>query len=404
MPATLKRSLSLFHIVLYGMGTTIGAGIYALVGEISGIAGYLAPASFLVASLLASLTALSFAELSGRYPQAAGAALYTEKGFSSTYLALAIGLLVCMAGIVSSSALIHAFVGYLAVYIDINASALIIITTLLIGTLAIWGIAESVTVASMITLVEIGGLLLIIFVSRHAYLTLPAHFTSMIPALNQQHLLAVSGGAILAFYAFIGFEDMVEVTEETKDASHTLPKAILMTIAITSLIYLLVMTAAILSMPPTELAKSKTPLSLIYEKHTGHTSSLLNIIGMVAVINGAIIQMIMSSRVLYGLSHRGQLPKALGVIHPRTHTPVIATIAVIALILLLALTGKLVSLAEMTSMLVLVTYSVVNLSLWRIKKKHPRVDGIFYIPRIIPLLAFTVCIGFVMSQISKLLL
>lgn len=399
----LNRTLSLHQMVLYGLGTTIGAGIYALVGEIAGLAGYLAPLAFLVASLLAALTALSFAELCGRFPQAAGAALYTEKGLGSQRLAVTVGLMVCLAGMVSGAALINAFAGYLQAYLGGQREWLLLTTTLLIGALALWGIAESVTVASIITVVEIGGLLLVIGVSSDAYTRLPAVWPDMLPAMDMASLMAVSGGAMLAFYAFIGFEDMVEVAEEVKDVKRTLPRAILLTIVITTVLYLLVMLAAILTLPPATLATSKTPLALVYATQTGHDSPLLDMIGMIAVMNGAIIQMIMASRVLYGLGSRGQLPAILSVVHPRTQTPVMATAVVTGLILLLALTGRLVSLAELTSLIVLGTYSMVNLSLWRLKKHAPRVEGIFHVPRPVPLLAFIVCSGFVLLQLAEYL-
>ncbi|MBE9564874.1 MAG: amino acid permease, partial [Proteobacteria bacterium] len=155
---SLKRTLSLPMMVLYGLGTTIGAGIYALIGEIAGVAGYFAPISFLVASLMAGLTAISFAELCGRFPQAAGAAVYVKQGFSSNGLSTIVGLLVIAAGLASASALINGFVGYLHQFIGVDRILVIVLLTLVLGGIAAWGIAESVAIASLITVVEIGGL------------------------------------------------------------------------------------------------------------------------------------------------------------------------------------------------------------------------------------------------------
>jgi basic amino acid/polyamine antiporter, APA family len=398
---TLKRTLTLPHMVLYGLGTTIGAGIYALIGEIAGIAGYLAPAAFLLAALLASLTALSFAELSGRFPKAAGAALYTQQGFSSPKLAVVIGLMVCLAGIVSSAALINGFIGYLREYIDTDRWMLIVGITLVITSIAIWGIAESVTMAAIITCIEIAGLLTIVWVSRNALSELPIRLPELIPSADKASWLAISGGAILAFYAFIGFEDMVEVAEEVKDVKRTLPIAILMTIVITTFLYMAIMLAAVLALGPEQLAGSEAPLALLYETQTGNKANMINIIGMIAIINGAIIQIIMSSRILYGLSSRGQLPEILGKIHPRTQTPVIATALVASIILVLALLGRLAVLAEMTSLIVLMTFSVVNLSLWRIKQHSPRMEGVICVPAFLPLTGFLVCIGFVTLKLAE---
>jgi len=385
-------------MVLYGLGTTIGAGIYALVGVIAGIAGYWAPVAFLIAAILAGLTACSFAELSGRYPQAAGSALYTQKAFNKEKFSLVIGLMVCAAGIFSAAALINSLVNYLLIYIQHDRAALILFLTMFIGGIAIWGIVESVTIAATITLIEIAGLLSIIVVSRESFLDLPDLLPEMIPPVSFSSILTLSSAAILAFYAFIGFEDMVEVAEEVKDADTTLPLAILITIGVTTIIYICIMLAAILSLHPSALAESKAPLSLVFSSQTGLKSDFLTIIAMIAVLNGAIIQIIMSSRVLYGLSSRKQLPSIFSRINKRTHTPVVATLTVMALIALLATLGNLPKLATFTSLLVVSVYALVNLSLWVIKKESPRVDGVFCIPRAIPLLSFILCIAFIAAQ------
>ena len=154
-PVTLKRSLSLTMLVLYGLGTTIGAGIYALIGEIAGVAGYLAPFSFLVAALLAGVTALGFAELAARFPRAAGEALYVREGVGSTTLSTFTGLLVVLAGLVSAAAMINGFVGYLHQFMQTDRAVVIVVVTLTLGAAAAWGIAESVLIASLITLVEV---------------------------------------------------------------------------------------------------------------------------------------------------------------------------------------------------------------------------------------------------------
>lgn len=158
---TLKRSLSLPLLVLYGLGTTIGAGIYALLGELAGASGYMAPASFLLASFMAALTAFSFAELSGRFPRCAGAALYVREGFDSERLSTLVGLLVIGAGLVSSAALVIAFTGYLHDFMGLDRLTIIIAVCVLLGITAAWGIAESVFIAASITIIEIGGLLLL---------------------------------------------------------------------------------------------------------------------------------------------------------------------------------------------------------------------------------------------------
>jgi amino acid transporter len=396
---SLKRTLSLPMMVLYGLGTTIGAGIYALIGEVAGVAGYFAPVSFLIASLLAGFTAISFAELCARFPRAAGAALYVKQGFASERLSTIVGLLVITAGLVSASALVNGFVGYLHQFIGIERVIAIVLVTLLLGSIAAWGIAESVTIASLITVVEIGGLLLVIAVSGEGLSTFSARWTELIPSADITSWGGIYLGVILSFYAFIGFEDMVVVAEEVKEVKRTLPLAILLTLGTTTLIYMLLMVTAVLSIPPAEFASSEAPLARLYEYHTGEKAIIISVIGMFAIINGALIQMIMASRVLYGLSSRGQLPDLLGVVHHRTRTPLIATAVATVIVLILSLTGRLASLAEATSIIMLMVFSIVNLALWRIKRRDPNPVDVRVFPAWVPVTGFSVSFVFVLIEV-----
>ena len=401
---TLKRSLSLPMMVLYGLGTTIGAGIYALVGEIANVAGYYAPVSFLIASLLAGFTAISFAELCARFPYAAGAALYVKQAFASNRLSTLVGLFVIAAGVVSTAALANGFIGYLHQFVNIDRNIAIILVIALLGIIAAWGIAESVTIASLITVLEIGGLLLVISVSGDGLLALPERWPELIPPADMTAWSGIYLGTLLSFYAFIGFDDMVDVAEEVKDVKHTLPAAILLTLGITTILYIVLMTTAVLSLPPAELAASKTPLVQLYEFHTGEKAVLISVIGMFAIINGALIQMIMASRVIYGMSSRGQLPALLATVHQRTQTPVIATALVTSIVLVLALIGRLASLAEITSTIMLTIFSLVNLALWRIKHKDPHPEGVKIFPVWIPVTGFFVSSVFVLNELIGLLI
>ncbi len=402
-PVKLKRSLSLTMLTLYGLGTTIGAGIYALMGEIAGLAGYYAPLSFVIASILAGFTALSFAELSSRYPRAAGAALYVSQGFGSRRFSTVIGLFVVLAGLVSAAALINGFFNHLQQFMMVDRVMSILLITLILGAVAGWGISESVAVASMITLIEIGGLLLVITVSSDALAALPSRWRELIPSADLASWQGIFFGAILSFYAFIGFEDMVDVAEEVKDVKRKLPLAILLTLAITMLLYVLLMTAAVLSLPPSDIASSGVPLAYLYEYHSGQKATVIMVIGMFAVINGALIQMIMAARVLYGLSSRGQLPAQLSVVHQRTRTPLIATFIATLIVLLLALIGSLLSLAEATSIVMLTIFSILNLALWRIKQRDPTPVGAIIFPAWVPILGFLVSSAFVLGKLFSVM-
>ncbi|MEQ8861515.1 MAG: APC family permease [Pseudomonadales bacterium] len=402
--ARLKRALDLPMLTLYGLGTTIGAGIYALVGEIAGVAGYGAPLSFLIASIVAGFTACSFAELASRFPQAAGAALYVQQGFGLRQVALVVGLLVILAGVVSSAALVNGFTGYLQTYVDVPRGATIVAVTVALGALAAWGIAQSVTVAAVITVVETGALALVVAVGAPELAALPERWPEFLPgAASGVSAGAVLLGVTLAFYAFIGFEDMVDVAEEVKNVQRTLPRAILLTLGISTVLYLLLMTTALLAMTPGELAASGAPVATLFESHTGRSAVAIGVIAMFAIINGALVQIVMASRVLYGLSSRGQLPAALSRVHGTTRTPVIATIVAAGAVLGLAWYGRLGGLASTTSLIMLTIFAAVNLALWRIKGHQPTPDGAYAFPRAFPAIGFVLSAAFVIRELVLLL-
>jgi len=400
-PVTLKRSLSLPMLVLYGLGTTIGAGIYALIGEIAGVAGYLAPVSFLIAALLAGVTALGFAELAARFPRAAGEALYVREGVGSVALSTLTGLLVVLAGLVSAAAMINGFVGYLQEFLRSDRAVVIFMVTVSLGAAAAWGIAESVLIASLVTLVEVGGLIWVIVVSGEAAAASASAWSHLLP-LDGAAWQGAFGAALLAFYAFIGFEDMVNVAEEVRDVRRNLPLAILLTLVITTVLYVLLMLTAVFALPPAELAASQAPLAHLYEQVTGRPATVISLIGMFAIINGALIQIVMAARVLYGLSVMAQLPAALGRVSARTRTPLLATVLVTLVVLGLALVGRIAVLAEMTSVTMLLVFALVNLALWRIKRRQPSAPGVRVLPSWVPVAAFLVCTGFVLAKALQL--
>jgi amino acid transporter len=400
-PDKLNRALNLPMLTLYGLGTTIGAGIYALVGEIAGVAGYRAPLSFLVASLVAGLTACSFAELAARFPRAAGAALYVQQGFGTVRLSVLVGGLVVIAGVVSSAALVNGFTGYAQSYLDVDRVWIIVAITLVLGGVAGWGIAQSVTVAALITLVEVGGLLLVIGVGSEQLADLPDRWHEFLPGPGSAGSVLL--GVTLAFYAFIGFEDMVDVAEEVKNVRKTMPRAILLTLGGSTLMYLLLMITALLAMPPESLAASSAPLATLYEAQTGRSALVISVIAMFAIINGALVQIIMASRVLYGLSSRGQAPAFLGRVNAATRTPLPATALATASVLGLALYGRLGPLANGTSVIMLTIFALVNLALWRLKGSSHAPAQAYEFPRTFPLLGFALSSAFVVRELILLL-
>ncbi len=394
----LDRSLGFGLLLLYGVGTTVGAGIYALVGEIVAIAGWLAPWSFVVASLMAGLTAMSFAELSGRHPRAAGTALYVQEGLGSQALARLVGVLVILSGTVSSAALVNGMTGYVHTFLQVPDALLIPMVVLALAAIAVWGIEQSAWVAGMISVIEVGGLVWIILLSLSSTDLAAVDWMAFRP--HGGAVLPVLAGAVLSFYAYIGFEDMVEVAEEVRDVRRTLPRAILATLVLTSLIYVLLLVAVLVAVGPEVLAGAAAPLVVVHGALTDGGGRLLGVIALLAIVNGALIQIVMASRVVYGLASRGQLPAVFAYVEPRLRTPVVATLAVAGAILVLALLGHLSGLAETTSVLMLTVFALANLALWRLKGRSTAPAGVWQVPRPLPLLGFVVCTWFVGHAIS----
>jgi len=400
--APLSRRLNLPLLTFYGLGTTIGAGIFVLIGKVAGRAGMWTPVSFLVASLLAAFTAFSFAELVARYPRSAGEAIYVREGFRSHRLALAVGLMVALSGTISSAAIVVGSIGYINEFVALpHVPGVIIVLALLTG-LAAWGIGESVTAASIFTVLEIGGLILVAWVARSGLGDLPARAGELLPPPDGAAWIAIMAGAMLAFYAFLGFEDIVNVAEEAKDATRTMPLAILLTLLVTALLYVLIALVAVLSVAPAELVESAAPLALIYERGAGGGSRVVSAIAVFAVLNGALIQMIMASRVIYGLADQGELPAMLAWVHPRLHTPLAATALIAAAVLVLALRFPLERLAESTSAVVLVVFALVNLALVLIKRRRePAPPRVRVYPIWVPAVGFAISTGFLAAQLLR---
>ncbi len=387
---SLKRSVTLTGMMFYGIGTILGAGIYVLTGKVSLYAGYFTPFSFLFSGILAAFTGLSYAELASRYPKSAGEVYYVHKAFNLKTLSRVVGALVIISGLVSGATLVRGFVGYWEYFFSWETWVVILFITSLLGILAGWGIGPSIVIIILITIVEILGLVLVIYYGVQSptfelftnNLKLDDFFNSF---------SGIMTGTVLAFYAFIGFEDMVNLAEEVKEPKRNIPWAIIGAMAISSLLYILVSTVAVSTIDLASLRNTDAPMALIIERTSSLSPKIIGFIGLVAIINGALVQMIMASRVLYGMGKQGLIHHFFARVNRYTRTPLFSTFVVCLIILSLALFFPVETLAKFASLVILVVFTLINLSLIFIKKRIGPDPGAFYVPIIIPIIGTTLC-------------
>jgi amino acid transporter len=371
--AELQRSISLPLLLFYGLGTILGAGIYVLTGVVAGHAGLFTPLSFLLAAMVAAPTAYSYAKLSARYPKSAGEAVYAREAFNRDWLAQGVGLMVVCVGIISAATICRGFVGYLQVFVDLPVWLIVFSLVIILTLLSAYGVFASVGVAAAIALVELAGLAIIIFGGF-----LYGDFKSMplAPTGLQVVWPGIFIGALLAFYAFIGFEDIVNMAEETIDPRRNLPLAVMGSLLIASLLYFLVAFIAIATVPLAQLANHEAPMALVVEHHGLVSPRVISVISMLAVINGALVQIIMASRVTYGVAQMNNALGRLGQVNRRTRTPVYATLLVGAVVLALALSFEVEALATFTSIVTLAIFFMVNSSLILVSTPRLQLESI----------------------------
>jgi amino acid transporter len=399
--AQLKRSLNLPLLVLYGLGTTIGAGIYVLVGAAAGRAGLYAPAAFVLAAIGTAPAAASYAELAGRYPVSAGEAAYVRAGFNSRTMSLITGWLVIISGTVASATVAIGCAGYIRTFFDIPMPVLITGVIICMGLAAAWGILESVLLAALFTLVEAGGLIALVGAGFVMTPEIVARLPETIPTSGDLSVWSgVAGAGLLAVFAFIGFEDMVNVAEETKNPGRTMPWAIFLTLGITALLYVLVTSVAVLTVPPEELARSRAPLSMVYERLTNTPATVIGGIAVFATLNTILVQIIMASRVVYGMADQGTMPAIFNRVSPVTRTPLHATATIVAACLVLALLIPLERLAELTSQIILGIWALVCLALVLVKLHgEPAPETAFVVGMWVPLCGVATSTVFIIISI-----
>lgn len=379
MADALKRRLGLGLLTAYGVGVMVGAGIYVLVGTVVGHAGIWAPLAFVLAGLVALFSALSYAEFATRLPEAAGQAAYIERGFSSRGLGVLAGLAIALTGVVSAAAVLRGGVGYLVTFVDLPEPWLIAGIGLALTLVAVVGVLESLALIALLTVVEVSGLLA---VAVAGFLAAPGPDWPSLAELPAPPVAGIAAAIALSVFAFIGFEDLTNMAEEAKEPEKVMPKAILLALAITAALYLLVSLAAVRVTAHAELRASEQPVALIWEQATGTSAAYLSAIAVAAALNGVLAQIVMASRILFGLGRRTVALRSLAQSDPRFGTPVRATVLVGAAVLGAALLLPVETLAEATAIILLAVFVMVNAALIRLHRREPAAP--FRVPTWVP--------------------
>ena len=396
----LRRGIGPWLLLFFVLGDIVGAGIYALVGEVGGLIGGAIWAAFLFAFILAIFTAASYAELVTKYPRAGGSATYVNNAFRNPFVSFMVAFAVMASGITSACTLTLAFSGdYLAQFINVPVLAAALVFMILINLINFYGISESVRINVILTIVEITGLLLIILIGVAALFAGTGDPGRAFEFKEGTSVLtALMAGTVLAFYALIGFDDSVNVAEETRNPSRNYPRAIFGALLLAGVIYLLVTFTASMVVPTNTLAESSGPLLEVVERGPiAIPLKLFAAIALLAVSNGALINMIMASRIIYGMGDQGVMPTVFSSVHPGRRTPwvSIAFTTTIALLLLILIGGNedaLSILGSTTVVLLLIAFVMVNISVLVLRRDRVGHEH-FRTPTVFPVLGAVVALA-----------
>ena len=411
----LKRVMGPGLLLLFVVGDILGTGVYALVGDVAAEVGGAAWLPFLIAFAVATITAFSYLELVTKYPQAAGAALYAHKAFGIHFITFLVAFIVMCSGITSASTASRAFAANFFTGVgveDAPKAGVLILALLFMAALAAInyrGVGESVKLNVVLTIVEITGLILVIAVGLWAFTGGGDVDFSRIVAFetaeDKNTFLAVTAATSLAFFAMVGFEDSVNMAEETKDPVKTFPKILLSGLSIAGVVYILVSIVAVALVPIGKLEESDTPLG-----EGGRAGApglpidtILPFLTMFAVSNTALINMLMASRLIYGMARQHVLPPVLGLVHPKRLSPWVAIIftTVIAFGLIIyvstsASSNAIAILGGTTSLLLLAVFAVVNVAVLVLRRDVRETGGHFKTPTALPVIGFIVSLYLVL--------
>jgi len=389
----LKRGVTGPLLLLFILGDVLGAGVYALVGVIGQEVGGAVWIPLLVALAMAMLTAASYAELVTKYPRAGGAAVFAQRAYGRPFISFLVGWSMLAAGVTSAAGLAIAFGGdYLSPFLDAPATLVAVVFLAVVAVVNARGIKESLGANVAMTVVEVGGLLLVVVLGL---VVLGRGDGDLGRALELRPDVspwaAVLGAALIAFYSFVGFETSANLAEEVRDVRRTYPRALFGSLLIAGVVYVLVALSAVTVLPPDELAGTSGPLLAVVDAaDAGVPSWLFGLVALIAVANGALLTMIMASRLIYGMAEEGLLPSVLGRTLPRRQTPWVAIVVTTALAMALALVGSLETLASTVVLLLLVVFTSTNLAVLVLRRDEVPHEH-FRTPRIVPVLALVSC-------------
>jgi len=399
----LSAAITKKTLLLFIVGDILGGGIYARTGEVAGEIGGAIWTGFAVAAVVAAFTAASYAELVSRYPQAAGAALYIHKAFKAPLLTFVVAFAVMCSGLASAAALATAFGGdYLAQFVDLPTVLVGFVVILGVSLINFRGIKESAGFNVVCTLIELGGLLLVVVIGA-AFLFDGGGDASRAFEFKEGGdgpVLLMIAGASVAFYALIGFEDAVNVAEETKDSTHTFPRTLFMGLGLAGLVYLLVTLIAGMAVPADELADSDGPLlEVVQLGPLALNTKVFAAIALFALINGCLLNLVMASRLMYGMANEKVVPEVLGRVHPGRKTPWVAIIFTASIAAVLVFLGDLTTLADTTVLLLLIVFIMVHAALLKLRREPSEHDH-FKAPTVLPYLGIVTCAALAVQSVA----
>jgi len=399
-PSKLKRGITGPLLFVFILGDVLGAGVYALTGELSAEVGGAMWLPLLLALLLALLTAGSYAELVTKHPRAGGAAVFAQRAFGSPIVSFLVGFCMLAAGVVSAAGLALAFAGdYLAALVPIAPAIAAPVFLLLVAALNARGIRESMAGNVVMTIVELTGLLLIIVAVAFMVLGGGGDVSRVgeFPA-GANPALATLAAAIIAYYSFVGFETSANVAEEIKDPAKVYPRALIGSLLVAGVVYVLVGLASAIALPADELSGSSSPLLDVFAATGAPLPGwVFSVIALVAVANGALLTMIMASRLAYGMAEQGLLPAVLGRVLPRRRTPWVAILVTTAIAIGLTLVGDLGTLAETVVLLLLFVFLSTNVAVLVLRRERVEHDH-FRVWTWVPVLGIGSCVLLLTQQ------